>query len=515
MYYLYHDDGYFFYRVSGEYSFHIYHALNIALGRYLGAFLLTITGWLVESVADLNLLRLLCVVQLSLCALFCAHFFRKYLDNQLQAILAAMIIFTLPPFQSIVSWGSACYLSFTIPFVLLSLYCALETPLGGQWHKNIFHYRVCFAVFFNFCALCIYPSMSAFYWSMCALVLLSLRRGSPSVWKQSAARLFFNGILSIMIYGVTFKITQQVFHFPFELKGIYSPYNIATDYLGKMRWFIQEPLFKSLNLFHIYPTASYAYFFGMVIASAFGVYALKTYARAQGGREKREALRQLTVNFLMGIALLFLSFLPNLLAQSNIAFYRCSAGLTSIIAVAFIWSLKKWAGFLPIKIQSIALTIALAAVSLYALDKCNANILWYRALPSHLETLYIKNKLQLSNLEEIRRVHFIRPKYTSMKSLDDEFGTITSHYGGDLLPLVNCLFKEFAKEKGLIIGFFHINSVTSLVMHIFADPQTLQEVSRYQVIVSSNEEGEPVKEYDEPMILIDMVEFLELYPYRE
>ena len=170
--YIYHDDAMFWFKPS-NYPFHPYHHFNIFLGRFLGAFILSGLHQFVHSVTDLNIVRFMSVLQLSICGALCVWVLQRYLRNMLHSFLVAIMIFTLPPFQVLVSYAG---ISYATTAILLSGFAGLSAsciPIEKPYGKRIFNRFTVFASLLLFLALATYQSAAMFYWAMVMLFLVA------------------------------------------------------------------------------------------------------------------------------------------------------------------------------------------------------------------------------------------------------------------------------------------------------------------------------------------------------
>ena len=127
------------------------------------------------------------------------------------------------------------------------------------------------------------------------------------------------------------------------------------------------------------------------------------------------------------LSLLVLSFLPNLLAVQNAAFYRCCSALAAIVAILLIWAVGQWMIFVPSKIKTLTLTGILLILFFCGAQKAFFNILLDRVIPSKVEFVYIESILRNINLDRYRHIHVIRPVQSFVPQRYDEFGILTTN----------------------------------------------------------------------------------------
>ena len=125
--YLYHDDVVYFMttptRLEPPGSFY-----NVAIGRFLGGNMLIGLGLLVHTLDDLNIVRFLSVLQLSVCGFFLTLWIRKHFLPLSQALLIAIATLTLPSFQIMASQAGMGFQPMGTFFAILSAIFAYRIP---------------------------------------------------------------------------------------------------------------------------------------------------------------------------------------------------------------------------------------------------------------------------------------------------------------------------------------------------------------------------------------------------
>jgi hypothetical protein len=120
-----------------------------------------------------------------------------------------------------------------------------------------------------------------------------------------------------MLYGTRFPTTRTAL--------VHHP-------LAKALWFIHEPLVNALNLWNLVPKISISLFITVFTLSGLLLF-LPGKLLERGGK------------FLLALALVPLSYLPNLLVQEDGATYRTQVGLTSLLALYASFALLGWLSF--------------------------------------------------------------------------------------------------------------------------------------------------------------------------
>lgn len=354
----------------------------IVRGRFLGALVAAGFSFLVDNVGDLNRLRAISLILLSICAFICFRFARAAKVDYWPALLTTIIVFTLPPFEVIVAWAACVVIATAIFIAVMAAVVARKSKAA--------------AVLLLVVSLLIYQPAAMFYWVMAALAVLPAAAQSDFKTRP-AVMLFGIGLCAAGIYAVITAVSHRFI--TVDPGHIMNPFEITGDYLGKISWFFKEPLVNSLNLWNIYPSKKAAILGGLFIVASWLHYYFN-------GKNKGPAVRICALT----VTLLFLSFLPNLLARTNLGAYRCSLALTPLVVIALWMAVNYWADRIFKSTGRNIFTIILIVGSLLGVYKAYDNILRYRVVPSQRELGYMKAALAKDDLSRYREILVVHPR---------------------------------------------------------------------------------------------------------
>jgi len=446
--YVHHDDVYFWLRDNQSFSQHPMSHLMFAMGRFLGAYLVTAQGFLVTKVVDLNLIRLLSILQISLSAWIIFLFLSKQNESKLKAYLICMLIFTLPPFQIMAAYAAIAFLSTSILLSTLAAYLTLQTPIDSSLTKRLLNKQLLLSILLLISSYSIYSSTAPFYWIFVILSLFALPKDkSYAEIKQSMWNLFYVGLSATAGYALILKLSKGLLLK--ATRGMHNPYVMTTDYYQKILWFFKEPLVNALNFWNIHPNNSLtllSLFFILCPLLAVLFFAGKKDKGEEGGRL---LVRPPMFKFFIICLTLILSFLPNLINIGYVAYYRCLAGLMSCIVILFIWSLQKWLQLLPSSTRDKIFIPCLILICLYGGFKAFTNISNFIVRPNHFELEITKNILDRSDLNKFKKIHILHPELNNLRQRYDEFGNFTTQYLNNTKLFIKCALREIKREGGL------------------------------------------------------------------
>ncbi len=416
--YLFHDDATFWVKLK-EYGFkHIYFDTCMSQCRYGDALLLNLENLFVHKVSDLKFLRFLGIVISSCNAYLILQQMRRLSFSDIQAFLVISAMFFLPGFAVINFYGIGS--SFLTLCIFLSCWSFHRVETG----KGL----VIPALSFLF-AITIYPPAAMFYWTLTGMYILFVRDRFSVLFKNNIFRFMAVGSTGLLIYAILVFFTHYFFSHKIG-SSLYNPYAITPDWPGKLQWFFQEPMGNALNLWNIFPKAATSIIVSGLIASG----ALVVITR---NGVALTCLWQLC----LFIFVFFLTFLPNLAAKGNAAFYRCLFPLTSLIWLLLVWAIFKWMDIIPATLSRWGTIALLSVIVVCAGLKTQQNVLYYRVLPSHVE--YNAYKLMAGEIrsKKIDAIHILLPYHFSNERYD-EFVVLTSHYLFDIYHLIYCALKQ-------------------------------------------------------------------------
>ncbi len=506
--YIYHDDAIFWFKTSNS-PYHLYHAFNFFLGRFLGAFILSGFHNFVQTIADLNIIRFLSLIQISLCGTLCVWLLQRYLSSLFQSFLVTIIIFTLPPFQIFVSYAGIAYATTAIPLSGLACLAASRISIETPYLKRVLNAFTILSILLLILALSIYQSAAMFYWAIVMLFFLSYSAENFQNLKQHAINFFGVGSVGIAIYFLILKFSNFS-------NGQFSNQFYAYDsgkyekfFIDKLTWFTTTPLFNSLNLWNVFPNTLYAAVVVGFILLSYALWFLKITKKSTKS-DQNAAYRHAIFFTVLFFSLLFLSFLPNLVSAQHAPYYRCCAGLTTLVAIALLWGLNQWATLFSSARKKIILTITLCVICTYAVVKTNQNLLNLRAIPSQIELNYLESFFRQAKMGSYKQVHIIYKDPDDVKSRYDEFAHPTTYFLLDARGMINYFLTKWASEDRLVILYINWNYVServSLIDCVFMDPLNRSRFA-YRMKFSHGEQSEKI-DFEKPTLVIDMTKLYE------
>jgi len=429
--YLYHDDASFWVKFNElGYKF-AYFDKYISLCRYSIAFLIALEHFFVHTVSDLRSLRLLSLLILSFSAYILSLQMRRLSFSGIQAFLVIIAMFCLPGFADFISCGQ--YSAVLALTVLLSFWSFHRIESGHGMTIPVFSYLF---------AMTIYPPVAMYYWTMLGMYILFTPDRYGPQFKRNITRSMAAGAASTLIYAASIFIMHYFYSNKMN-NPFYNPYGVTSNWAGKFQWFITEPLNNALNLWNIFPERKASFI-------VLGFISLTLLAMAV---QRKKILTTCLWQTALLVFIFFMTFLPNLAARENAAFYRCLLPMTSLIWLVIVWAVFQWGKIIPAVLTRWSIIALLSTFAVYAGIMTYHNLLYYRVLPSTVEWNAYRSMAEDIQSKKVDAIHIILP-YPLAIDRYDEFVTLSSDYVFDILHLVYCAFNETGDTK-----LHHIPSV--------------------------------------------------------
>jgi hypothetical protein len=285
-----------------------------SFGRPLHGFSLWGVFSLATDPESLRLVRLLALVGVMLLAVLLYYALRQAQVNEWVAAGACVSVVTLAAFQVYVAWASAAEVPYVAALGGLA-WLTLRSGVGLQ--ARVLAIRCAAAAGLLLLALLTYQPAAMFFWVFAAIDALR-----PAETLRGAARKLGLG-LGVAAVAMFFAYVAVRIGVHFYGGANSGRTNLVHDFVAKARWFWNEPIVNSFGMFGLVPTASIT--LAIAIVAAAGIVLLHL------------ELGRASVGFLgLAVALVPLSYAPNLAVSEQFASYRSIGALSALLAL-YVW----------------------------------------------------------------------------------------------------------------------------------------------------------------------------------
>jgi hypothetical protein len=213
--------------------------------------------------------------------------------------------------------------------------------------------------------------------------------------------------------------------------------NLTSNLLEKLTWFVQQPLTDALNLAYLVPSAQVA-----AAVAFFGLVGLLLYF---GG-----SLQNRLLQLALAVALIPLTYLPNLVAAENWGTYRTKSALTVLIAVYVLFALAGYLAKLPESFRHPLLISILGALAPVCLFLASTQVRDYFVVPQQLELKFVREHVasHFDKIDAIKR-KYLNPRNEGLAPLTryDEFGILSVLQYQAKKPMLLLLLREANQQR--------------------------------------------------------------------
>ena len=491
--YLFHDDLFFWDQPASRHTFPLICSESIYLGRFLGAFICWSYFFIVKTVMDLNMIRLITSLVIAYCALRTYGLLLKYLKRPIDAALCAIMLFSLPAFEVWVSHAGESFEVYALFFAIMAGYSADRIPLEGHFWERTAGRAGLLSMASLICSWMIYPSLAGFYWALALVLILAQRESESKGLRNKIWNIYIPGLAAAIFYACIYKFRKYFIKLIFV--SAYQPDTMTTDIPDKILWFLGTVVPQSLNLWNIFPDIILPSIFSLFFAGAVIIKLID-----DGGKGKNNFWLRATAGFLITVSLMILSYLPNLLVAINFNPYRCAAGLTAVFLIFLIWALRVYCRYIPKPAGSIAFTLILCVVCWWGISRCFNNIDHFRVKPSCLEYSFLRDSI-VNFHGKLKEIDIIPPRFEGLYHYYDEFGVSTFEFNSsaNVVRLMNAVITGTFVGEGMKWASYHHKPTYS---YYFREPsgQKDQNYSLLKIRVV----GYAKKDLPSSTLLIDM-----------
>lgn len=417
--------AWFSYGFSDDYGF-LYDALTgtnkilegvISSGRPVMAVLSRLSWGLLGSIDQMRYLRLIAIFGIGLLGVVLYGIIRQHQENRITALLQATFLCLTPAFQ-VYAGFTVCFL---FPYAIIL--ASVSGYLTGHIHNKLFSYLI--PMILLAIAFVVYQPTAMYFWVIASLMLLVDYQDNPSM---SLRRLFRKVIKFCVVWAIPALVSFLII----KIGSHYFPADDRSDLIPldqvviKLFWFIKEPLSRSLNIFTIGNSAPFS-----ILVFLFLIIGMLVVLH--GKLAKRITL------ILVFLAILFISYLPNLIIAEYWPTYRSTVALSGMIVLLLLFVIE---GLFSKAGPNVLNSILLAAF-LFCSFNTSSQMINSIAVPQVIELSYLKNQLNTNDLKNISEIRIIQADSDALiPTVIDEFGRPSTNTDWAPEPMIRLVLME-------------------------------------------------------------------------
>ena len=387
------------------------------------------------TVDNLRFVRMIGVIGIAALALLLFWALARSGIRRTPAALMAVLVSSLPAFQVFGSWAvlsSSPYAAFLGGGASMLATAAIDAP------RDLVKDRTLGATAMLIGALLTYQPGAMFFWVFLAVALVGAVDDSERAWRLVRLHFAVGGVALALWY----LILKASIHLIGKDANGGNRSTLTHDLVGKARWFLGQPLYRSLNLFDLTPSLWFAALVAAVAAGGILLWLVRRGARP-------------VLYIVVGLILIPLCYLPNLAVRDNWAPYRTQVSISSLIAlylcfgaIALWLSVRDWLrrrvsrnALAAGELLALACSAAFVAVSVFFAAK---NVTTLIVEPHVTEQRLLRS--QVAALPAgVQRIAFVETSWylgLTTQVVYDEFGLATSVRPWALEPSVDLILRE-------------------------------------------------------------------------
>jgi hypothetical protein len=398
--------------LQSEGGFHQVWTVFTSSGRPLLAISNYLSFLMVSSISDLGYVRAINVA--ALCALAAVIYLALSKGGFTSKVSAALafIVVTMPPFQVLAALAGCA--GFPLEAAAAGVSCFLVMKSMGDAKAFVKAGRLTVACLLLLAGMMIHQNEVMFFWVFVAILALSPQEPAGVVVRKMSYCLVVGAVACIAEFFVM-KIGVAIYG---PIAGV-GRAEITHDVIGKIDWFIHQPLLNALNLNSIVPTGGFAVAIGILIVVGLVLY-------FQGSLWYRLMMLG------MSMMLVPLAYLPNLVVAESWASYRTLVALTALLVFYVFLAVNGYLQALkaiPAQSRQRLLLCGVVCWAAFSGFVATRNLVRYFAEPQAFEYGFLKGQLRKLDLATVQTIYFIRPDwYEGLTSVVryDEFGLPSS-----------------------------------------------------------------------------------------
>lgn len=449
-----HDDLYYFVWDSRKLTAHPqFNAFFYLYGRPLGALIYVGDGYLVNSLADGNLMRLHHIVVVGIFGFILFSWLRINNFKMIDAILISLSVITLPAFLLITFWASQVINGYALITSSISAIILAKVAFS-EADKRINIKLVALSFLLIFMSPFIHQNGAMFFWVIFGIILLNKPLHYFTFGNLKKPLLLYFSVFGFAM--VSYFLTYFYVLTPMgKARGLIDQLdraNVSTDIIKKLTWFFGEPLNNALNFWHILPSKTISAISMLIIL--FGLFYEFIYSRqqAESGGEKRENLKGFVVKFLLLILVVLLAYLPNLAAGENKSHYHTLVSIGPMLFLLLIHGVRQIVYLIPVTNKASLNSSVLGIIATIAVFNASNLSLNNQSIPCSLELGIIKSTLKEYDLSKYSKIHVIQPRqgqFLVEVHRYGAFGVPSSFWWHDVNSVVRSVLFDlgFTKEK--------------------------------------------------------------------
>ncbi len=435
--YAFSDDYPFLYdvMVNGSNNYNVL----VGAGRPVNYFLIQNSFKWAGDIGSLAYVRMMGGLGLALMAGCFYFFWNSFFNDRKIAACLAVSFSCLSAIQIWMAWTQL----WTMPWAILMVVAAFHiyekvcsSSLAGIW------FMLCLLA-----AIILEMTASLIYQPAVLIVIPLLYAKYVPVNKERFGRRFISHFLIMMVSVALGVILVKCFPVALNPRA-----QLTQDIIGKLTWFISEPLMNSLTPFVIRGEFSY----NLQKAMAILISILSIAGLLINRKDNKHYISPSNVFVLLFF--LLCSHAHYLLVSENWASYRSTYALEVMVFVAIVLAINNICMLMNFKPKTVLFLLFLL-IAAFAATSAHYNITESMVKPQTKELEYLKTKLSELDIPSLKEIKLVRSQWPDTISpwlCYDEFGIQSSAISWSIEPMARILSRQMGNDPSYDSKFMQV-----------------------------------------------------------
>ena len=418
---------------------------RIAEGRPLHALGVWIFVLWADEIEDLSYARLVGILGIVFLAWIVFHMLVRSGVTWLQSFCVSTIMCTTLPFQVYAAWATTS--RFSVAAIVSGFAFFLSDRALETRHSNKKWILTTGACLVFTAALSIYQSAAMFFWVFAAMILLKAERSNLDLFKRLA---WYSMITMIGLFsGFIMAKWGTMVVFP----GKPGRANFVEEPMVKLIWFLSDAFPNALNFALLSPSKLFVSSYENSTVSsgqqtADIIIAWLIFAVISGGlfMHFRGTGKERTWKYLASLLILMMTYMPNLVSNTNYSAYRTLSSLSAIVVLYAYFALQGYGRLYSF--NYLRVNTVIGSVTVICILSAAYHVRTYFVLPQVQELALMRSELSRKEISRIRNIYVIPPDWgiTSAPIAKHEFGQPSSFNERISRDMVRLLLREAHPE---------------------------------------------------------------------
>ena len=400
-------------------------ASRIAEGRPFHAFGLWLFTLWADEIEDLSYVRLFGILGTTFLAWTVFRLLVRSGGSRFQSFCVGAIMCTTLPFQVYVAWASASY------FLVAAIVSGFAFSLADRAFETRHRYKKWIlalgASLVLSAGLAVYQPSGMFFWVFAAVILFSRQRELRDLFNHFAWYCTIT-MIGLFLGFIIAKLGVMVVH-----QGKTGRINFIEEPMVKLMWFLLDAFPNALNFALLSPSSLlFPSYENATVSSghqtADVVIAWMIFAVISSGLFMyfRGTCKERICKYLISLAVLIITYMPNLVSNTNYSAYRTLSSLSAVVVLYVYFAFQGYSR--QCSFASLRVNAVMGSVAIICILSAAYHVRTYFVIHHVRELALMRSELARKEPSRIQAIYVYPPEwgFTAAPLVKNEFGQLSS-----------------------------------------------------------------------------------------